>query len=224
MRSILEVTEHNSAGLLTTAEAKAALGITDSLRDDDIDRAVARISAAIYRACNLRTDGVTPPTLLSEALKESFRLDWSWTRGPLQLSRRRVTELVISEAGGAALDPATYDLDRAAAQLWRLDVTGAVNYWTTGQVVIEYTAGFIEVPDDLKLAAETWLRTLWRDSYDEPSTISDPMIKVEEIPGVRRIERWVSDMNASAASTTTMVPANVQSILVDGGYIERWIA
>src|SRR3954464_14686060 len=101
MRSILEGTEHNSAGLLTTAEAKAALGITDSLRDDDIDRAVARISAAIYRACNLRTDGVTPPTLLSEALKESFRLDWSWTRGPLQLSRRRVTELVISEAGGA---------------------------------------------------------------------------------------------------------------------------
>jgi hypothetical protein len=223
MRSILEVTEHNSAGLLTTAEAKAALGITDSLRDDDIDRAVARISAAIYRACNLRTDGVTPPTLLSEALKESFRLDWSWTRGPLQLSRRRVTELVISEAGGA-IDPATYDLDRAAAQLWRLDGSGAVNYWTAGSVVVDYTAGFIEVPDDLKLAAETWLRTLWRDSYDEPSTISDPMIKVEEIPGVRRIERWVSDMNASAASTTTMVPANVQSVLVDGGYIERWIA
>jgi hypothetical protein len=223
MRSILEVTEHNSAGLLTTAEAKAALGITDSLRDDDIDRAVARISAAIYRACNLRTDGVTPPTLLSEALKESFRLDWSWTRGPLQLSRRRVTELVISEAGGA-IDPATYDLDRAAAQLWRLDGSGAVNYWTAGPVVVEYTAGFIEVPDDLKLAAETWLRTLWRDSYDEPSTISDPMIKVEEIPGVRRIERWVSDMNASAASTTTMLPPNVQSVLVDGGYIERWIA
>jgi hypothetical protein len=223
MRSILEVTEHNSAGLLTTAEAKAALGITDSLRDDDIDRAVARISAAIYRACNLRTDGVTPPTLLSEALKESFRLDWSWTRGPLQLSRRRVTELVISEAGGA-IDPATYDLDRAAAQLWRLDGSGAINYWTAGSVVVEYTAGFIEVPDDLKLAAETWLRTLWRDSYDEPSMISDPMIKVEEIPGVRRIERWVSDMNASAASTTTMVPANVQSVLVDGGYIERWIA
>jgi hypothetical protein len=223
MRSILEVTEHNSAGLLTTAEAKAALGITDSLRDDDIDRAVARISAAIYRACNLRTDGVTPPTLLSEALKESFRLDWSWTRGPLQLSRRRVTELVISEAGGA-IDPATYDLDRAAAQLWRLDGSGAINYWTAGSVVVEYTAGFIEVPDDLKLAAETWLRMLWRDSYDEPSTISDPMIKVEEIPGVRRIERWVSDMNASAASTTTMVPANVQSVLVDGGYIERWIA
>jgi hypothetical protein len=223
MRSILEVTEHNSAGLLTTAEAKAALGITDSLRDDDVDRAVARISAAIYRACTLRTDGVTPPTLLSEALKESFRLDWSWTRGPLQLSRRRVTELVISEAGGA-IDPATYDLDRAAAQLWRLDGSGAINYWTAGSVVVEYTAGFIEVPDDLKLAAETWLRMLWRDSYDEPSTISDPMIKVEEIPGVRRIERWVSDMNASAASTTTMVPANVQSVLVDGGYIERWIA
>jgi hypothetical protein len=156
-------------------------------------------------------------------LKESFRLDWSWTRGPLQLSRRRVTELVISEAGGA-IDPATYDLDRAAAQLWRLDGSGAVNYWTAGPVVVEYTAGFIEVPDDLKLAAETWLRTLWRDSYDEPSTISDPMIKVEEIPGVRRIERWVSDMNASAASTTTMLPPNVQSVLVDGGYIERWIA
>jgi hypothetical protein len=223
MRSIFRVTEHNSAGLLTTEEAKAALGITDSLRDDDINRAVARISAAIYRACNLRTDGITPPTLLSEELSDSFRLDWSWTRGPLQLSRRRVTEIVVSEAG-INLDPATYDLDRAAAQLWRLDVTGSVNYWTAGKVVVDYTAGFAEVPDDLKLAAETWLRTLWRDSYDEPSTISDPMIKVEEIPGVRRIERWVSDMNASAASTTTMVPANVQSVLVDGGYIERWIA
>lgn len=223
MRSILEVTEHNSAGLLTTEEAKAALGITDSLRDTDVDRAVARISAAVYRACNLRTDGVTPPTLLSEAVKDSFRLEWSWTRGPLQLSRRRVTELIVSEAGGA-LDPATYDLDRAAAQLWRLDASGTVNYWTAGPVVVEYTAGFVDVPDDLKLAAETWLRTLWRDSYDEPSTISDPMIKVEEIPGVRRIERWVSDMNASAASTTTMVPPNVQSVLVDGGYIERWIA
>lgn len=221
MRSFFEVTGPNGGGLLTTAEAKAALGLTDNTRDADVARLIAKVSAAIYRACNLRTDGISPPSLLSEEIVEKFR--YEHFGGPLQLSRRRVTELTITE-GGAALDPSNYELNRAAGQILRLDAMDRSIEWAVSRVVVEYVAGFETVPDDLKLATETWLRTLWRDVYETPSTISDPFVKVEEIPGVRRIERWVSDMNTTAPSTATLLPQEVKSILLDGGYIEMWIA
>lgn len=219
MRSIFEVTTAASSNvLLTTTEAKTALGIAGSSRDADVARVVARVSAAIFRACNVRTDGVHAPTLLSEEITETFRLECP-VKGALLLSRRRVSEVTtLTEAGTEITEDTDFTVDPASGQLFRLGSSDDFTCWPRGKIVVAYTAGFSTVPDDLKLAAETWLRMLWRDAYETPAIINDPLVKVEDIPGVRRVERWVNP------TVETLLPPEVESILCDGGYIETWVA
>lgn len=216
MRSVLEVTAPNSGGLLTVAEARAALGITGGARDADLTRLIARISAAIYRACKVASDGVNPPTLLSESVTETFRLQYP-LHASIQLSRRRVTGTPTVTESDVELAEYDFEVERASGLLSRLGISD-VSCWPKGVVVVDYVAGFLSVPDDLKLAAETWLRALWRDAYETPSTINDPLVKVTDIPGVERIERWVQP------TTDTILPPEVKQILMDGGYIETWVA
>lgn len=221
MRSLMLVTDPNSDGLLTVAEGRTALGITGTSRDDDIARAIGRISATVFKECKLAVDGINPPTLLSEEITETVRLQCNQSR-PLRLARRRVTgTLVITEGETELTVDTDYEIDRAAGLIYRLGATDPT-YWPLGAVTIEYTAGFLTVPEDLKLAAEIWLRQMWRDQYETPATILDPFVKVEDIPGVRRVERWVSAMNSSAEKTA--IPPEVESILYAGGYIETWIS
>lgn len=220
MRNLFTVTTANNDPLLTTAEARAAVGITNNSRDADLDRLVARISAAIYRASKVRTDGVHAPTLLSESVTDTYRLQRA-LHGALLLSRRRISEIETVTEGTTELTDADFEFDAASGQLFRLGATDPT-CWPTGLITVEYIAGLLTVPDDLKLAAETWLRALWRDAYQTPATILDPFVKVDDIPGVRRVERWVNAMNTS--QDMTMMPGEVESILYDGGYIETWIA
>jgi hypothetical protein len=216
MRSILEVTTPNTGGLLTVAEARAALGIIGGARDADLTRLIARISASIYKACKIATDGINPPTLLSESVTETFRLS-SHIDGPLRLSRRRVSEIETVTEGSTELEDTTYEVNRAAGLLYRLDVTDPA-CWPCGVFVVEYIAGFTTVPDDLKMVCEDWLRAIWRDSYETPTSITDPLVKREEIPGVRTIERWVDPTKSD------VLPDSVRSFLFDNGYIETWVA
>lgn len=224
MGSIFDVTDANPDGLLTTAEARLALGLTGSSRDADLNRMIARISAGIYRACNLRTDGIHPPTLLEEDITETFRLECG-KHGPLQLSRRRVSEVTtLTEAGTELTEDDDFTIDRASGQIFRLGSGSLDEFtcWAAGRTVVDYVAGFATVPDDLKMAAETWLRILWRDAYETPSNVSDPFEKVRDVPGVLRVERWVSQMTVN--QTATLLPPEVESLLYDGGYIETWVA
>jgi hypothetical protein len=220
MRSILEVTTPNTGGLLTTAEARLSLGLTDGSRDADLDRMIARISAGIYKACKVASDGIHAPTLLSESITETFRLQYP-LHASIQLSRRRVSEVTTVTEGSTELTDDDFDIERASGLLSRLGVTD-VSCWPKGVVVVDYIAGFLTVPADLKLAAETWLRILWRDAYQTPSNISDPFEKVVDIPGVERVERWVSQMTIN--QTTMGMPPEVETLLYEGGYIETWVA
>lgn len=223
MNSVFEVTTPNTAGILTVTEARAALGITDSSRDADLTRLIARISASIFRACKVKSDGVNPPTLLSEAVTEKFQVNSPVAS--IQLSRRRVTGTVTVTQNDAALDDSAFYIDRASGILSQCPIGlpyrfngNTVLYWPKSVVTVQYTAGFLSAPDDLKLAAEIWLRGLWRDNYATPAALTDPLVKVDDIPGVRRIERWVNP------TAETIMPSEVKSILIDGGYIETWVA
>ncbi|MER9056427.1 hypothetical protein [Mesorhizobium sp. M0910] len=217
MQPILTVTTPaTSLALLTVGEARAALGLTTGARDADLTRAINRISAAIQRACNLATDGLTPPTLLSETLTDTFRLDCR-PAGPLILSRRRVSAINSVVENDEPLVAADYLIDPPSGLFDRL-CSDRRSSWPSGKIVVEYVAGFSTVPDDLKLAAETWLRMLWRDGYETPAQIADPMLKSEEIPGVLSRTWWVDPTKAE------ILPEAVRDMLCAGGYIETWVA
>lgn len=227
-RSIFTVEEPaTSIVLLTTAEAKAALGITDSSRDTDIDRLVGYISAAITNYCNWRRDGVNPRTLLSEEVRDVFRLQCSVPDGKLKLSRRFVSEITLLSEGGVELveydaltGEGSFVIDRASGIIQRLGASNEFGEWPQGVIVVDYTAGFAEVPPDLKLATEMWLRQLWARDYKTPDTITTSPLKVEDIPGVRRVEYATSTTTVTSAD----LPVEVSTILDAGGYVDKWLA
>ncbi len=221
MRSVLDVTTPNTAGLLTTAEARLALGLTDGSRDADLDRMIARISAGIYKACKVASDGVNAPTLLSESITETFYLQFP-LHTSIQLSRRRVSAITTVTEAGVELDPTVFVIERESGLLSRLGALTDISCWPKSIVIVDYIAGFITVPYDLKLAAETWLRILWRDAYDTPANVNDPFEKVRDVPGVLRIERWVSQMTIN--QTLMGMPPEVEKLLYESGYIETWVA
>jgi hypothetical protein len=225
-------TAASSLALLTTAEMQAAVGIAagDHSRDADLDRLSLRVSSAITAACNIRGDGLTPPTLLRETLIDTFYNRgggfhfWQHAGGAsdvpasseIILSRRRVASVTALKFDDVTVDAAQYILDGPSGLIeWNCL---SLSVGTFKAMTVEYPCGFATIPDDLKLAAETYVRALWRDSYATPASIRDPLLKHDEVIGMGTKEYWV-DLNRERE-----MPPEVLSMLEDGGYIDAVMA
>jgi hypothetical protein len=204
MRSkFVVVTPAADPSLLTIEQLRFAAGVAagNTSRDPELQDLGDRVSADIASACNIRSDGVNVPTLRSETVRETFR-----QRGcddMLFLARRFISDLVsVSDAGTALVDTDTV-LDAEAGMIYR--VSGACEMiWSRGDAVIEYTAGFEDVPADLVGAAMDLARL--RLSSDA----RDPLVKGEsvEIPDVRTVRQdfWVGAIPGSSGGA---VPVDI---------------
>lgn len=194
--------------LLTSEEARAAIG-KPAASPDVITPLIARVSAAIVRACRVPADGVTPPTLRLETVSDTFRLKSH--QGSLVLSRKPLVTMVSVVENDVTLTADTdYEAHKASGILKRLSGDAEV-CWPCGKIVVSYTAGWETVPDDLKLAAMKLAGVL----YSEGERV-DPNLKRDVIPGVREVEYWV------APNTDTLVPQEVLDLL--GPYMHHVIA
>lgn len=180
------ITPNTDRTLLTQSEAHEAIGDNSA----DVTNLILRVSAALTRACNVRASAATPPTLRSEPVRDTFRLK-CWT-DRLVLSRRPVTTMTSVVEDDTTLSPADYELDAASGVLHRLsgDVYAR---WLARKIVVSYTAGWVTVPDELKLAAMKLAGVF----YSEGQRV-DPSIKREITPDVREVEYWVSPSSDSA--------------------------
>ncbi|TPM19779.1 hypothetical protein [Mesorhizobium sp. B2-3-6] len=204
MRSTFTVvTPAANPSLLTIEQLRAAAGLTagDASRDGELTELGARVSADIASACQVRGDGVHVPTLRSETVRETFR-----QRGRddmLFLARRFVSDLVSVSDAGTTLVTDDTDLDAEAGLLQKICGTRTL-VWTRGDAIVEYTAGFTDVPADLAGAAMDLARL--RLSADA----RDPLVKSEsvEIPDVRTVRHdfWVGAIPGSSAGP---VPADI---------------
>jgi hypothetical protein len=109
MNSILTVTAAASdLTLLTPTELRAAIGLDmeDTSQDTALGVLGTRVAARIVAACRVAAAGATPPTLRSETLSETFRLNGGTRTGKLILSRRPVTAIgsVVEGRGDGRLD------------------------------------------------------------------------------------------------------------------------
>lgn len=183
-----------SRALLTTAEAKAALGITGSDQDTAIDALVLRISDMIAAECAVPSDGVAVPTLLSETIAETLRNDTAPEY--LVLSRRPVSSITSVVEDGETLTVATdVEADRGAGILTRLDASDEPIRWAAGKIVVTYVAGYSTVPAGLKLAAESVLREQWS------AATRDPLLKGETVEGIGRFEYWTGGLSPNNGSS-----------------------
>jgi len=192
--------------LLTEAELRLATGVATG-SSTEMQALGKRVSSMITSACQVAKDGVNPPTLMLEQCRDTFRLVCA-QRG-LFLSRKFVSAMVSVTVNGSALTKdVDYELDAAGGKLTRLSGDN-VTFWEAGKIVVEYNAGFEEVPDDLKAIAAELAGGYWADNG------IDPMEKSLSIPDVIAVERWVD------ASADPQMPKDIMNALINGGYVNR---
>jgi len=194
LSSVISVTAPASdLTLLSIAELRTAVGLSDNSRDADLTRIGGYIADAIAQACKVATDGATPPTLRQESLTETFRLNRWWNRTShytpkemLILARRPIVSVASVVEAGNTLDPTApdYEIRSGTGMLLRL-FNNAPSHWAHDLIVVTYTAGWATVPQGLKRAAEKMMRLYWAQST------RDPLLRQENIPGVLEQTYWI---------------------------------
>jgi hypothetical protein len=197
-------TAANDLTLLTSAELRTAVGVTDGSKDVDLARLGRRVADAITQACKVATDGATPATLRKESLTDTFRLNRWWGRSEhqgdrtvLYLSRRPIVAITSVVEAGTTLVAADYEVRAGSGGLMRL-FNGNPMEWARGLVVVSYDAGWDTVPEGLKRAAEKLMRLYWfKDGRD-------PNVRQINIPGVMEVQRWIGASNDPSISQDVM--------------------
>lgn len=194
--------------LLDVVELRLAAGLAydDVSVDEDLLAFGLRAAARIASSCMVAKDGVIPPTLRLERLRDTFRL--KSPQVSLHLSRRALDEIVsLTEDGVALSSEADFEVD-AGGRLVRLhnDVEAC---WSCSKVIIEYYAGYEVVPDALKAVTSQLVAKYWSDRGADRSE------KSLNIPGLIATERWVD------ATADNEMPADLMQALVDGGFVDR---
>lgn len=210
---------NDDRSLLSATEMRAAVGLatTDSSKDAILNPLNNYVAAMITKACKVAKAGAIPPTLRDETVTETF-VNKSLQRS-LVLARRPVIEIISVTQTGSGLSESDYLVDAASGVLyrsgtgWFSDRFGQCSFWGVGNTVVEYTAGYEEVPDDLKYAAIKFLQA------EYVTGTRDPNLKSLTIEGVSSREWWVSDK-----PVTSSVPGEVMDILVQGGYVNMVLA
>lgn len=189
--------------LLTVAEARVVVGLqpSDASQDEALAKLVARASADIYSACRVVRGQGGPRTLRQEVVRETRFFSGG---EKLVLARRHEVTLAGITIAGSAIAAAGCIVEGDAGLVSR--AFGArLQSWPAGLAVIEYEAGFDEVPSDLVGVAADLLK-LYRSIETR-----DPLLKSErvDIDGVEQIERqyWVGGLGSP--STAAPLPAEM---------------
>jgi hypothetical protein len=173
--------------LLTIEEMRAAAGLatTDATKDASLTRLAAFSFAAIMAECNIATGTGGDPTLRQESLTQTVFNAYSQE---IILLRRHNIEIFSVVADGADLvEEEDFWVDPESGLLTRIQ-SGSPVCWNCKKVVIEYLAGFEEIPGDLKQVASDFLRVQYNESTRDPSVKARDV----EIYGVerKRTEYW----------------------------------
>ena len=197
------VTPAASRAILGADELRLAAGLlaTDTSQDGRLSDLGLRVADAIARHCNVAEDGVTPPTLLSEVCAETIRL--MEPRQSIVLRRRFVTAISSVTEDGVGLGAGSYEIDKASGVLRRLCHDRPAS-WTASKVIIMYTAGFTAPPNDIKQAAELFLRQMYAQFS------RDPLMRRERVDGVGESEYWVGSIDPKNQSP---FPSDVAALL-----------
>lgn len=190
MHSELVVTSPASdLSLLTEAERREAVGVTDASLDDRLAGLDVRLAAAIMAECGIAIGAGAGPTLLQETLTETF---WDVYVGGLELARRHNVEVVSIIENETTLVSGTDFISKSESGLLIRLSGNRPRRWCATKVVVVYKAGFVTVPGDLKQAAMDFMRLAWAEKSRDPSLKS-----VEtDIPDVRRESKtfWVGSI------------------------------
>lgn len=187
MRSITTVTKAASSYDLTTLDVvKDELSLSDNRSDATLKRYLSWASAALAQEC----DRVFPVETVEQKLWPATGL-FPLSSGfeVLQLSRYPVVSIVsLTEEGTALTEETDFVVDARPAHLMRLS-GGQVVCWNCTPKVVQYEAGYAEIPGDLQDAVTRMVRNRFRAKG------RDSFLMSESIPGVRDSRWWIATGN-----------------------------
>jgi hypothetical protein len=191
VRRVTEVTTPASDLSLVSLELvkdELDLPMGDFIQDARLLRYIKQCSADVHSYCRR----IFPV----QTYKDSFVSDesdlWSWTAETvLQLSNYPVAAIESLTEGTTVLGTTNYRIDSMTGKICRVNGTN-FSYWSGQQTVVQYTAGFDVIPDDV---IEATLRLVTMRAHLRGR---DPMLKVREGPTYGREEFWVGSMPSMA--------------------------
>lgn len=182
-------TPTDSTEVLTLAEIKQALGLDQDEDDEALYSRLSRLGGLMAEECLVPGDGVHPPTLLTEGITETFRLNEA--ARCLVLARRPVSSIVSVSVAGIVLEAASFEVDAARAMLFRLEDDERVR-WSAGKIVVVYEAGWPR--ERLKAAAiATFREQFWSEGRN-------PLVRSETVDQVGRVDYWVGGLDTANGS------------------------
>ena len=191
--------------LLTRAQLRAAVGVEDGSKDAALIELGNYVAVLIAQACRVATAAGIPPTLRLETIVETIVLgtcsEW------LDLARRPVTTINSVIENGTEIDSTGYRVAGSAGRLQRRSGSFAALWPRDRDIVVTYSAGWANVPDDLARAAIKFVQAEWNQGS------RDPLLRRVRVEGVSEREYWVDPTKDS------VVPADVMDILERGGFV-----
>jgi hypothetical protein len=207
-------TPNTDRSLLTLAELRAAAGVSDNSKDATLIPMGAYVSAMITKACKVASAGIIPPTLRLETVTETFpfRVRDIARLGSLVLARRPLVHVTSVTEAGNDLSSDIYEIDYSAGVIYRKSGFYRIPWICSGDIVVQYSAGYATVPDDLKYAAIKFVQS------ETVRGSRDPLLKSIQIDGISTRQYWVDPTRDS------IVPSEVMDILIRGGYVNMVVA
>ena len=199
------VTPAESFALVTLEQAKAALGIPagDTSQDAILTAQIAATSLAINNYC----DRVFVIQSYRDQLRNACGC-WgepvTTRQYPIVVDAEGVPLVAVTENGGA-VDPAYIEVYPETGAVYRLDATMAPAGWGAALLVIDYTAGYETIPEDVQGACLEWLTVRWHGIGH------DPALRSETIPDL--ITQTYNTSDASSSGSATAMPAGVRDWL-----------
>lgn len=192
----------SSTALLTIEELRAVVGLTagDTSRDVELAALGESISALIIDELNLADDGINPPSILTEQVRDTLHIRRCDRVEDIVLSRRPLSNIVSVVENDVELAADGWEPLRAAGILTRIN-SGMPRRWHPGKIVVTYEAGFPTVPPLLKLAARKVVSTVTKS--DE----RDPNLKEETIEGVGKWVYWVQP------TAQSLITADIEDLI-----------
>lgn len=198
------VTPANDYHLLTVDERRRAARVIGGSADIALEAMSLQASAIIASLCKMPRAGVSVPTLLRETFSETIRP--VHFQEHLILGRRFVTSVASVTVNGIALVVADYEIASSEGVLYRLSGNERRG-WDCTKTVVQFVAGFVDIPYDLKMAAAK----LVSGAYT--AMVQDPALKREYVIGVGEYE-YFGGLRGEAA-----IPPEVKHVLMP--YIYR---
>jgi hypothetical protein len=183
--------------LITLDDLREQLRIkpNDTANDTWLTKVIGRTSRQAEQYCHR--------VFVSQSYTDTFRGGKRGAAGePLILSQAPVDPTSIAVLlDGVALDPAAdFGLDQAAGLVYRL--SEPMCWQSTTSLVVSFTAGFLEIPDDVQQAV------LDLCTMDNSGRGRDPMLRAQESPGLGRQEYWVGGVPGGAT-----IPQDIAGLL-----------